>query len=192
MQALIAFAPLAAFFVTYSLRGLYAATAVLMAAMLALLAFDWLRLRRIPPLHGLSTLLVLIFGAATLLFHNRLFIQWKPTVLFWLLSLAFGASFWIGERTLAQRFLAPALDNKLMVSQAQWRRLNGWSVAFYALLGALNIAVAYLASERTWVYFKMFGLALLTSAFVALQVLWLSSRAAPLPPATAPAPDTGR
>jgi intracellular septation protein len=121
-----------------------------------------------------------------------LFIQWKPTVLFWLLSLAFGASFWIGERTLAQRFLAPALDNKLMVSQAQWRRLNGWSVAFYALLGALNIAVAYLASERAWVYFKMFGLALLTSAFVALQVLWLSSRAAPLPPATAPAPDTGR
>jgi intracellular septation protein len=192
MQALIAFAPLAAFFVTYSLRGLYAATAVLMAAMLALLAFDWLRLRRIPPLHGLSTLLVLIFGAATLLFHNRLFIQWKPTVLFWLLSLAFLASFWIGERTLAQRFLAPALDDKLMVSQAQWRRLNGWSVAFYALLGALNIAVAYLASERTWVYFKMFGLALLTFAFVALQVLWLSSRAAPTPPATARAPDTGR
>jgi intracellular septation protein len=184
MQALIAFAPLAAFFVTYSLRGLYAATAVLMAAMLALLAFDWLRLRRIPPLHGLSTLLVLIFGAATLLFHNRLFIQWKPTVLFWLLSLAFLGSFWIGERTLAQRFLAPALDDKLRVSQALWRRLNGWSVAFYALLGALNIAVAYLASERAWVYFKMFGLALL--------VLWLSSRAAPLPPAAAPAPDTGR
>ena len=48
MQAVVEFAPLVAFFVTYSLRGLYAATAVLMIAMLALLAFDWLRLRRIP------------------------------------------------------------------------------------------------------------------------------------------------
>ena len=101
-------APLVAFFVTYSLRGLYAATAVLMAAMLALLAFDWLRQRRIPPLHALSAVLVLILGSATLLLHNRLFIQWKPTMLLWLLSPAFLASFWIGERTLAQRFLGPA------------------------------------------------------------------------------------
>ena len=75
MQALAEFAPLVAFFVTYSLRGLYAATGVLMAAMLALLVFDWLRLRRIPPLHAVSALLVLVLGAATLLLHNRLFIQ---------------------------------------------------------------------------------------------------------------------
>ena len=47
MQALAEFAPLVAFFVTYSLRGLYAATADLMVAMLALLGFDWLRQRRI-------------------------------------------------------------------------------------------------------------------------------------------------
>ena len=93
MQALAEFAPLVAFFVTYSLRGLYAATAVLMVAMLALLGFDWLRQRRIPPLHALSAALVLVLGGATLLLHNRLFIQWKPTVLFWLVSAAFIASF---------------------------------------------------------------------------------------------------
>ena len=108
MQALAELAPLVAFFVTYSLRGLYAATGVLMVAMLALLAFDWLRHRRIPPLHALSALLVLVLGGATLLLHNRLFIQWKPTVLFWVVSTAFVASFWVGERTLTQRFLEPA------------------------------------------------------------------------------------
>jgi intracellular septation protein len=181
MQALTAFAPLVAFFVTYSLRGLYTATAVLMAAMLALLAFDWLRTRRIPPLHALSTVLVLVFGGATLLLHNRLFIQWKPTILFWLVSAAFLASAWIGERTLAQRFLAPALEGRLQVGAAQWRRVNAWSVAFYAGLGLLNLAVAYGASERAWVYFKLFGLALLTFGFILLQVLWLHSRAVALP-----------
>jgi intracellular septation protein len=190
MQALTAFAPLVAFFVTYSLRGLYAATAVLMVAMLALLAFDWLRQRRIPPLHALSAALVLVLGGATLLLHNRLFIQWKPTVLFWLVSAAFVASFWIGERTLTQRFLEPTLAGRVPVSPQQWRRVNGASAAFYALLGALNLAVAYGASERTWVYFKLFGLALLTFAFVALQVLWLSRAAAAL--ARAPASDASR
>jgi len=191
MQAVAEFAPLVAFFVTYSLRGLYAATGVLMVAMLALLVFDWLRLRRIPPLHALSTLLVLVLGAATLLLHNRLFIQWKPTVLFWLVSAAFAASFWVGERTLTQRFLEPTLAGRVAVSAAQWRTLNFWSALFYLLLGALNLAVAYGASERTWVYFKLFGLAVLTFVFIALQVLWLSRGAGELP-ARAPASDAPR
>jgi len=181
MQALTALAPLAAFFVTYSLRGLYAATAVLMVTMVALLAYDWLRQRRVPPLHLLSAVLVLVLGGATLLLHNRLFIQWKPTILLWVVSLAFLASSRIGARTLAERLLSGALDGRLQVSDGQWRRLNGWSAAFYALLGALNLAVAYGGSERAWVYFKLFGLALLTFAFVALQLLWLTSRAVALP-----------
>ena len=78
MQALAEFAPLVAFFVSYRLGGLYAATAVLMVAMLALLGFDWLRQRRIPPLHAVSAALVLVLGGATLLLHTRLFIQWSP------------------------------------------------------------------------------------------------------------------
>src|SRR5215470_9345798 len=135
MQALAEFAPLVAFFVTYSLRGLYAATGVLMAAMLALLVFDWLRLRRIPPLHALSAVLVLLLGGATLLLHNRLFIQWKPTVLFSVVGVAFLASTWFGERTLTQRLLEPALAGRVPVSAPQWRRTNLWSAVFYALLG---------------------------------------------------------
>ena len=191
MQALAEFAPLVAFFVTYRLGGLYAATAVLMVAMLALLGFDWLRQRRIPPLHAVSAALVLVLGGATLVLHNRLFIQWKPTVLFWLVSVAFIASFWVGERTLTQRFLEPALAGRVAVSPQQWRRVNGTSAVFYALLGGLNLAVAYGASERTWVYFKLFGLAVLTFTFVALQLLWLS-RAAAAPAARAPASDVSR
>jgi intracellular septation protein len=180
MQALTALAPLAAFFVAYSLRGLYTATAVLMVTMVALLAVDWLRTRRVPPLHLLSAVLVLVLGGATLLLHNRLFIQWKPTILLWLVSVAFLASSRFGARTLAERLLSPALDGRLQVGAAQWQRLNGWSAGFYALLGALNLAVAYGGSERAWVYFKLFGLVLLTLAFVALQLTWLMSRATPL------------
>ena len=46
--------------------------------------------------------------------------------------------------------------------------------AFYALPGALNLGVAHYASERAWVNFKVFGLALLTFAFAAAQAFWLT------------------
>ena len=58
MQALIDLAPLAAFFITYYLGGIYLATAVLMIAMVALLLLDLLRLKRVPPMHLLSAVLV--------------------------------------------------------------------------------------------------------------------------------------
>ncbi|MGB9329807.1 MAG: inner membrane-spanning protein YciB [Steroidobacteraceae bacterium] len=180
MQTLTGLAPLVAFFVTYRLRGLYMATAVLMVTMLLVLGIDWLRQRKIPPIHALSAVLVLIFGSATLLLHNRAFIQWKPTVLLWIVGIGFLGSFWVGTRTLTERFLGPAVQEHLRVSPALWRMLNGWSVGFYAVAGALNLAVAHYARESTWVNFKIFGLTLFTFAFTALQVLWLTNRATPV------------
>lgn len=176
MQALLEFAPLAAFLIAYYAAGLYTATAVLMVAMALLLVVDFARERRIPPMHGLSAMLVFLFGSATLLLHNQRFIQWKPTVFFWLASLAFLASFWIGERTLVQRLLSAALGGDARVPQFIWRRLNFLWIAFYALLGALNLLVAFNASERTWVNFKVFGLTIAMLVFVAAQVLWLTRR----------------
>lgn len=187
MQALTELAPLVAFVAAYLLGGLYVATAVLMAAMLALLAVDWLRLRRIPSLHALSTVLVLIFGGATLILHDRVFIQWKATVFFWLTSLAFLGSFWIGERTLAERLLGGALTEafgeRLAVSAARWRWLNLHWVLFYFALGALNVAVLRYWSERAWVAMKLVDI-LLMLLFVAGQVLWLAARAVRPPPQT--------
>ncbi len=177
MQALLEFLPLVAFFVAYRLAGLYVATAVLMAAMAALLAVDYVRLRRIPGMHGLSAGLVFLFGTATLLLHNQRFIQWKPTVFFWLASLAFLGSFWIGKRTLVERLLSAALGGGgVRIPTATWRRLNGLWVFFYALLGALNLLVAFNASESLWVQFKVFGLPLATAVFVAIQIVWLARR----------------
>jgi intracellular septation protein len=181
MQALLEFAPLLAFIIAYYLGGLYTATAVLMVAMLVLLVVDYLLQRRIPPMHALSAVLVFALGAATLLFHDKHFIQLKPTALFWLAGLAFLASFWVGERTLTQRLLSAALQEQMQVPRSVWRRLNGVWVLFYGVLGGLNLAFAYYASERAWVNFKVFGLSLITLAFVGVQVIWLSRRAETMP-----------
>jgi intracellular septation protein A len=49
-------------------------------------------------------------------------------------------------------------------------------VAAYLLLGCLNLYIAHTASERAWVYFKVFGL---TAALLVLgvgQAIWLQRR----------------
>ena len=176
MQALLEFAPLAVFLIAYYAAGIYVATAALMVAMAALLGVDYARGRRVPPMHALSAVLVFAFGTATLLLHNQRFIQWKPTVFFWLASVAFLGSFWIGDRPLVQRLLSAALPAEARVEPAVWRRLNWLWIVFYGLLGILNLVIAFHASERTWVNFKVFGLTVATFVFIAAQLAWLARR----------------
>jgi intracellular septation protein len=182
MQALIDLAPLGAFLAAYYAAGFYVATAVLMAGMLLLLGFDLVRTRRIPLLHGASAALVFVLGGATLALHDQRFIQWKPTVFFWSLALAFLGSAWIGAKPLAQRLLESALGTAGRIDRVHWLRLNFSWVVFYLVIGALNLYVAWNMSERTWVNFKVFGLTLATLVFVAAQAVWVARQV----PAAAP------
>src|SRR5579871_183606 len=102
MQALSELALLAAFFIAYHFGGIFVATEILMVGTTVMLAADYLLKRRIPPMHALTAVLVFVFGTATLLLHDKRFIQLKPTALFWLFSLAFLGSFWFGKQTLTE------------------------------------------------------------------------------------------
>jgi intracellular septation protein len=187
MLSVLEFAPVAVFGVAYYTHGIYVATAALMISMLLLLIVDFAWPKRVPTMHAVSAVLVFLFGAATLILHNQRFIQWKPTVLFWLVSLGFLGSFWIGQRTLTERLLGSALGQPLNVGARQWRWLNAASVLFYAALGGLNLLVAFNASERTWVNFKLFGLTAATVVFAALQLAWLARHLQPDSHESAPA-----
>lgn len=182
MQPLFDLAPLLAFLLAYWLRGIYVATAVLMVAMVALLLVDWLRLRRLPPMHLLSAGLVLLLGGATLLLRDARFLKWKPTVFLWLVSVAAVASVWMGPRPLAQRLLQPLVAKSEQLPRRAWLTLNWLWAGFYLLLGALNLVVADLASERAWVYFKVFGLTAAFLVFAMGQGAWLAVRTESLAP----------
>lgn len=185
MQALLELAPLVAFFVAYHFGGIYVATGVLMAGMAVLLAVDYLLHRKISPMHALSAVLVFGLGAATLLLHDKHFIQLKPTILFWVAGLAFLASFWIGKQTLTERLFSAALQGQVRVPESLWRRMNTLWVVFYGLLGEANLLVAKYASEQTWVYSKI-GLTVVTFIFAIAQVLYLIKRGERIAPETPP------
>lgn len=172
MQLLFDFFPVIAFFVAYKLTDIYVATGVIIVAVIAQTAIQWIRHRKVSTMALISGALVLVFGGLTLLIHDKAFIQWKVTVVNWLFAGAFLATRFFGERTLIERMLG----ENIKLEQAHWRTLNLAWTAFFVVLGALNLYVAFNFSENVWVNFKMFGVLGLTLVFALAQGLWLASK----------------
>ena len=55
-----------------------------------------------------------------------------------------------------------------------WHQLNMAWAAFFFVMGALNLYIAFEFSEETWVNFKLFGSTGLLLLFVIIQGVWLS------------------
>jgi len=180
MQQLIDFFPLIAFFASYKLGGIQVATGVLIAATLLQVGWHWWRTRTVKTLHLVTAVLVLVFGTATLVLKDPHFIQWKMTVLMWILAVSFLVGHFVGERTLTQRFLESVLAEHIApVEPGRWRLLNLAWITFFTLLGAANLFVAYTFSEQTWVNFKVFGVSVLMMLFMLPQLMWLMPKEQP-------------
>ena len=176
MQLLLEFLPILAFVVAYKFfGGIYVATTVLMIGMPVSLALLWLKARKLPTMFAISTALVLVFGAATLLLRDARFIQWKPTIFLWLVALAFLVSAFVGKQPLAQRFMQHVLG-EAQLSRAEWLKLNAAWVLYGILTGAANLVVARYASMDTWVDFKIWGLMGIMFLFLVGQIAWLHAR----------------
>jgi intracellular septation protein len=144
-----------------------------MAAMTLLLAYYWIRARKVPQMHLVLTILVLAFGSATLILHDVRFLQWKASVIYWLIGLLFGGSVWVGKKTLLERVLGAGLPEGVVVQSTSWRNASLLTGAFYLLLGFVNIWVALTRSEADWVTFKVWIAVPVGVAFVLGLVLYL-------------------
>ena len=170
MQLFIDYLPILAFVGAYFYKSdFFFATAVLMAVMPVVLLAQWLLTKKINRIYAASTILVLVFGALTLLFRNELFLFWKPTVLNWAIAIVFLGSQFIGEKPIVERMLSGSAN----LQPKQWRSLNQIWVAFFTLIGGINIWLAFNFSEQTWVKFKFIGMLGLTLLFVVVQTVWL-------------------
>jgi intracellular septation protein len=156
MQTLLEYVPWIAFGLFYKFGGgLYPATAALMVAMVVLLGITWLRTRNVPQLQLVLTIMVLVFGAATLLLRDVRFLQWKASVIYWLIGIMIAGSCWVGSKTLLERMLGGAISEETAIPATSWRNASLMTGAFYALLGFVNIWVALNRSEADWVTFKV-------------------------------------
>ena len=146
------------------------ATAVAILASFVQVGITLALRRRLQSMQLISLGLITVFGGATLLLHDPVFIKWKPTVLNWLFAAIFLATQWFTQRPLAERLMGEALS----VPAPVWRRVNLAWAGFFLVSGAANLFVAYHYSEETWVSFKLFGLFGMLVAFIVAQSLYLA------------------
>lgn len=170
MKFLFDFFPILLFFIAYQMYGIYTATAVAIVASFLQVGMFWWKHRRFETMHLVTLAIIGVFGGATLLLQDEMFIKWKPTVLNWLFGLAFLGSQYIGEKSFAQRMLG----NNIALPVSVWQRLNLSWVVFFIAMGFVNLYVVYNFDTDTWVNFKLFGMMGLTLAFVVMQAVYLS------------------
>ena len=169
--------PVICFFITFKLAGSYvneltpiipvgedlipivSATAVIIVASVLQMGFILLKGEKPSKMDVFSTLLVVLFGGMTIAFQDPAFIQWKPTLLYWLFAaiLLFGR---LGKKDYIKKVFSG-----ISLPDSAWKNVENLCLAFLILIGFINIFVAYSFSMDIWVDFKLFGLLGLTLLF---------------------------
>jgi intracellular septation protein len=183
MKLLTDFFPLLLFFAAYRIWNIYVATGVAIVASVAQVGWFWSKNRRIEPAHGITLVVILLFGGLTLALRDETFIKWKPTIVNGLFAVVVLGSQVLGRTPAIQRLLG----SQMQLPDPVWRKLNlSWGL-FFLVMGALNVYVAFIYGShlddetRTshWVNFKVFGMVGLTLVFSLAQVPFLSRHMTP-------------
>jgi intracellular septation protein len=151
------------------------ATVVVIIATMLQVGYLLARRRKIDLMLWITFVLVVVLGGATVWFHNATFIKWKPSVLYW----AMGLAFWISQALFKKNLLQTMIGEQVQLPRPVWQRLNFAWIAFFALMGLLNLYVAYSYSTSTWASFKAFGATGLMLAFMLAQGVYLSRHLRP-------------
>ena len=146
------------------------ATAVGIIATVLQIVYLIVRGRKVDGMLWVSLAIIVVFGGATIYFHNEAFIKWKPTVLYWVFAVVL-----IGAQlTMGKNLIRLMMKAQIDLPDPVWTRLNLAWAGFFAAMGALNLYIAFNFPTSVWVNFKLFGFMGLMIAFVVAQTMFLS------------------
>jgi intracellular septation protein len=169
MKLLLDFFPILLFFGAFKIWGIFVATTVAIVATLIQLAWMRYSTGRTEPMQWLSLGVIVVFGGATLIAQDETFIKWKPSVLYW----AMGGALLVGQVFFRRNWLQSLMKSQMALPDHAWRVMLWSWCGFFAVMGVLNLWVAYEFDTDTWVNFKLFGGMGLMLVFVLAQAMYL-------------------
>jgi intracellular septation protein len=170
MKFLFDFFPLILFFAVYATKDIYYATGAAMVATVAQVAWSWLRHKKVDKLLWINFAAIMVFGGLTLWLHDERFIKVKPTIVYWIIA----AGLLVAHFAFGKNAIRAMMEKHFDAPDGVWNRwLYAWA-GLFAVLGILNLAIAFTLPTDLWVKFKVFGGIALTFAFAILQTWRLS------------------
>ena len=113
-----------------------------------------------------SGVLIGVFGGLTLYFDNKVFFYMKPTII----NLLFAGILFFGQYVTKKNLLKMFFQNKLILKNEGWKKLNYYWIYFFIFVAILNEIVWRTQSELFWVNFKVWGLLPITILFTATTI----------------------
>ncbi|HNB02617.1 MAG TPA: septation protein A [Nitrosomonas sp.] len=169
MKLLFDLFPVVLFFLAYKYYDIFVATAVAIAATFVQIGWLWIRHRQIEKMMWINLAVIIVFGGATLISQDETFIKWKPTVFYWLI----GSVLLISNLLFGKNLIKTALEKQMILPTTVWNILNLSWIVFFAIMGCINLFVAFSFPLDTWVSFKLFGATGLMLVFIVAQIIFL-------------------
>ncbi len=166
LPAALDYGPLIVFFLGFKFVGVFAGTAIFMAAIIAAVIISLWKIGRVAPMTWLSAFLVVGFGGLTIWLHDERFIQLKPTIIYGLLATILFIGL-IRGKPMIKYVLEHAIEG---VTDRGWMILSRNWALFFVAMALFNEALRATVSFDTWLTVKVWGLTLLSMAFGAANV----------------------
>ena len=154
----------------YTLGGIYSAAEFLLVTSIVVYGGIFLSQRRLDKFQFITLAVVILACIPTIYFRNTDFLKWKAPIANWVFAAVFFGSRFVSEKSAIEHMLGHAVEAPREV----WNTLNTVWIIFFAVLGAVNLAVAFLLSEAMWINFKVWGNLIITFLFVFAQMPYLS------------------
>tara|TARA_Y100000590_G_scaffold275359_1_gene309143 strand:+ start:7419 stop:7973 length:555 start_codon:yes stop_codon:yes gene_type:complete len=122
----------------------------------------------------LTWVALMVFGSATLLFRDPLFLQWKVSIINWLFTVILLTNQLLKRPPILKSFMKIADPEGIPnISDKAWLDMTYlWAFAFFSI-GLVNLYFMFYTSLTTWVNFKLFGVLAMTLVFGLLNAIYL-------------------
>jgi intracellular septation protein len=150
----------------HSIGGIFSAAEFLLLASVLVYGTLLLYQKRLDKFQWITAGAVILFCIPTIIFRDVGFLKWKAPIVNWIFASIFFVSRFFGDKPAIEHMMGHAINAPKEV----WMRLNTIWIFYFIVLGAINLAVAFLLSEALWIQFKVFGNLILTFAFIIGQM----------------------
>jgi intracellular septation protein len=148
------------------------ATVVVIIATVLQIVYLKVRGQKVDAMLWVTAAIIVIMGSATIYFHDENFIKWKPTILYWVMAVMLAFT----QLVLGKNMMRQVMEQQIKLPEPVWGRLGLAWIVFFAVIGAINLVVAYViypGNLDAWVNFKVYGITALFFVFILGQSFML-------------------